>query len=112
MRNNHCSIVGTCSIFILSSAGGHSGTAQASGPRGVSDCSVNNTEKQRGGGSPGNTVGSGPRGLSVPETPSENIWGYSQLQRARFVQDKALLSKGNRGFHHCRVTSAPSPVGR
>ncbi|CAN0146230.1 unnamed protein product [Rangifer tarandus platyrhynchus] len=24
MRNNHCSIVGTCSIFILSSAGGHS----------------------------------------------------------------------------------------
>lgn len=44
-------------------------------------------EKHRGGGSPGNTVCSGLRGLSVPETPSENIWGYSQLQRERFVKE-------------------------
>ena len=53
----------------------------------VSDYSVNNMEKQRVGGDPGNTVCSSLRGLSVPETPSENIWGYAQLQREWFVKE-------------------------
>ena len=39
------------------------------------------------GGSPGNTVCSSLRGLSVPETPSENIWGYAQLQREWLVKE-------------------------
>ena len=53
----------------------------------VSDCSVNNMEKRRVGGGPGNPVCSSLRGRSVPETPSENIWGYTQLQREWFVKE-------------------------
>ena len=53
----------------------------------VSGCSVNNMEKQRVGGGPGNPVCSSLRGRSVPETPSENIWGCAQLQREWFVKE-------------------------